>query len=346
LIAATISPYELILAGTVFALALATLLILRAFIARQLRRLAATGRLELLSYPEHLVNATRFPFLSGVALLAAVSQLDLPLRYEKWVRYAWIVILVTQAALWANETINIWIRRAFERHRRTNPSGATHLMVAGLVARIVLWSIAALVALDNLGFNITTLMASLGIGGIAVALAVQNILGDIFSSVSIALDKPFVIGDFIIVDDYLGTVEYVGLKTTRIRSLGGEQIIFSNTELLKNRIRNYKRMQERRVLFEFGVTHETAIGDIERIPGMVREIITAGGMETRFDRAHFKACGENALQFEVVYYVLDPDYNKYMDIQQRINLELLQRFRERGIAFAHPTRTLYLAPEQ
>jgi small-conductance mechanosensitive channel len=185
-------------------------------------------------------------------------------------------------------------------------------------------------------------MASLGIGGIAVALAVQSILGDIFSSVSIALDKPFVIGDFIVVDDYMGNVEYVGLKTTRIRSLGGEQIVFSNTELLKNRIRNYKRMLERRVLFQFGIAYETPTEQVEAIPGMVREIITGSGFDTRFDRAHFQSYGENALQFEVVYYVLDPDYNKYMDIQQQINLALLRGFRERGIGFAHPTRMLHI----
>jgi len=343
LIALKLSPYEIILAVTVFSSVLLGLLIIKAFVARQLRRFAARQRLELLGYPEHIVKATRLPFLCGIALLAAISQLDLPPRYDKLIYYGWIIVSISQVALWANVIITVWVARAFARHREVNPSGATHLMVAGLVARIVLWSIATLVALDNLGFNISTLMASLGIGGIAVALAVQNILGDIFSSVSIALDKPFVIGDFIIVDSYMGSVEYVGLKTTRIRSLGGEQIIFSNTELLKNRIRNYKRMQERRVLFEFGIGYETSIEHIEWIPGTVKEIITGGTMETRFDRAHFKGYGDSALLFEVVYYVLDPDYNKYMDIQQTINLEMLRRFRARDIAFAHPVRMLHIA---
>jgi small-conductance mechanosensitive channel len=332
----------MILAATVFSLVLGGLMITKFFIARQLRSLAARKGMNLLSYPEHIVSATRFPFLCGVALLAAISQFDLPPRYEKLMHYGWIIVFVSQIALWANEMISIWIERAFARHRELNPSGATHLMVAGLVARIVLWSLATLVALDNLGFNIRTLMASLGIGGIAVALAVQNILGDIFSSVSIALDKPFVLGDFIAVDSYMGTVEYVGLKTTRIRSLSGEQIIFSNTELLKSRIRNHKRMQERRVVFGFGIAYETPTEDIERIPAMVKEIITACA-DIRFDRAHFKAYGDSALLFEVVYYMLTPDFNKYMDVQQTINLELLQRFRKRGITFAYPTQTLYIA---
>ena len=333
------------LAGAVFVLVLLVLFAAKAFAGRQLRRLSEREHLEILSYPRHVVNATRTPFLLGIALLAAISLLDLPPRYDKWVHYGWIVILMSQIALWANRMISVSVERAFARHREANPSGVTHLMVAGLIARIVAWSIALLVALDNLGFNISTLMASLGIGGIAVALAVQNILGDIFSSVSIALDKPFVIGDFIIVDDYLGTVEYVGLKTTRLRSLSGEQLVFSNTELLKSRIRNYKSMLERRVVFGFDLARETDVEEIERVPQMVKDIITGGGFETRFDRAHFKGFGDSALQFEVVYYVLSPDYNRYMDIQQQINLSLLRGLRERGIAFAYPTRTLHIASE-
>jgi small-conductance mechanosensitive channel len=337
--------YDAMAAAAVFVLVLTALLILRVFIARQLRRLEMVGRLEFLSYPEQIIDATRLPFLLGVSLLAGVSQLDMPARQATWVQHAWVIILVSQIAMWVNRLVNIAIKRSFERHLQTNPSGATQVMLIGLVARILLWSVALLVTLDNLGFNITTLMASLGIGGIAVALAVQNILGDIFSSVSIALDKPFVVGDFIVVDEFLGTVEYIGMKTTRLRSLGGEQIIFSNNELLKSRIRNYKRMQQRRVQFEFGIAYETSVENIERIPKIVQEAISAHKLETRFDRAHFKGYGESALQFEVVYIVLSADFNKYMDIQQAINLTMLRRFRDLGIAFAHPVRTLSLSPE-
>lgn len=336
--------YDAMVAGAVFITVLTALLLVKAFVARQLRRLTLAGRLRFLSYPEQILGATRLPFMLAVSLLVSISQMDIPPDQRKWIQYAWIVILVSQIAMWGNRMITVSVERAFERQRETNPAAATHLMLAGLVGRIVLWSIAVLVTLDNLGFNITTLMASLGIGGIAVALAVQNILGDIFSSVSIALDKPFVIGDFIVVDNFMGTVEYVGMKTTRLRSLGGEQIVFSNTELLKNRIRNYKRMQERRVAFEFGIAYETPIREVERIPQLVREIVSRDRSDTRFDRAHFKSYGDSALLFEVVYYVLDPDYNKYMDIQQEINLALLRAFRERGIAFAYPTRTLHVVP--
>ena len=337
-----VPPYEVMVAAVTFAIAFAVLYAIKLIVGRQLRRVTANGRLPFLGYVEQVLGATRMPFLLALALLVAIGQLDLSQQREKWLQYAWIIILVTQAGLWGARIIAVAADHAFERQRATNPSAATHLMLGALVARIVLWSIAVLVMLDNLGFNISTLMASLGIGGIAVALAVQSILGDVFSSVSIALDKPFVIGDFIVVDDYMGTVEYVGMKTTRLRSLGGEQIIFSNTELLKNRIRNFKRMQERRVLFSFGVAYETPDDALEAIPALVKEIVAAGDA-VRLDRVHFKSFGDSALLFEVVYYVLDADYNRYMDIQQQINMALLRQFRARDITFAYPTSTLYIA---
>jgi small-conductance mechanosensitive channel len=336
--------YEWMLAGSVSAVILALLLVAKAFVSRQLRRLTSAGKLQFLSYPEQIVNATLLPFMAGIALLAGMSQLDFTPRQEKWLHNAWVLILVSQLALWGSRMVTVAVQRAFERQRQSDPAGATHLMLVGLVARIFLWVIATLAALDNLGFNITTLMASLGIGGIAVALAVQNILGDLFSSVSIALDKPFVIGDFIVVDSFMGTVEYVGMKTTRLRSLDGEQIIFSNTELLKTRIRNYKRMQERRVHFELRISYETSLDNIEQIPSIVKEIVSSVQFETRFDHANFKAFGDSALHFEVVYYVLVPDYNLHMEIQQAVNLALLKKFRERGIMFAYPTRQLHIAP--
>jgi small-conductance mechanosensitive channel len=336
--------YEWMLAGTVSMVILAMLLVAKAFIARQLRRLTAAGKRQFLSYPEQILKATHLPFMVGIALLAGMSQLDFSPRQEKWLHTAWVLILVSQLALWGSRIITVAVQRSFDRQRASDPAGLTHLMLVGLVTRIVLWVIAILAALDNLGFNITTLMASLGIGGIAVALALQNILGDLFSSVSIALDKPFVIGDFIVVDTFMGTVEYVGMKTTRLRSLDGEQIIFSNTELLKTRIRNYKRMQERRVHFDLRIAYETSLENIEQIPQIVKEIVSSEQFETRFDRAHFKAFGDSALHFEVVYYVLVPDYDLHMDIQQAINLALLKKFRERGIVFAYPTRQLHIAP--
>lgn len=309
-----------------------------------LARLAAWSQKTATRFDDcvvEILGGTRFPFLLIIAFYFGSQYLELPPKPTRLISHIAIVALLVQVALWGNRGIALWLDDYLKRHRDTDAAGATTMSVLGFVARVVWWSVLLLMILDNLGFNITALVASLGIGGVAVALAVQNILGDIFASLSIAMDKPFAIGDFIIADDAMGSVEYIGLKTTRLRSLGGEQIVFSNTDLLKSRIRNYKRMYERRVVFGFGVTHRTPLGMIERIPAKIKEIVTAQ-QKTRFDRAHFKEFGDSSLNFEVVYFVQDPDYNLYMDIQQAINLALLRYFEQERIEFAYPTRTLYL----
>ncbi|WP_459615588.1 mechanosensitive ion channel family protein [Bordetella sp. 2513F-2] len=209
-------------------------------------------------------------------------------------------------------------------------------------AKVLLWAVVLLAMLSNMGVNITAFVASLGVGGIAIALAVQNILGDLFASLSIAIDKPFEVGDFIVVGPLAGTVEHVGLKTTRIRSLGGEQIVMSNTGMLGATIQNYKRLQERRIVFQFGLTYDSTPEQLRQVPGIVEKIVRAQ-QQVRFDRAHFKGFGESSLDFEVVYIVLDPGYNLYMDIQQAINLAMMEAFAELGVDFAFPSRTLYVA---
>ena len=207
--------------------------------------------------------------------------------------------------------------------------------------RVAVWSLALLLLFENLGFDVTALVAGLGIGGIAVALAAQSVLGDLFSSLAIVLDRPFEVGDFIVFGDQNGTVEKIGIKTTRIRSLSGEQIACSNTDLMNSRVHNFKRMIERRVLFVLGTTYDTPQDKLESIPGTVREVVEAQEL-ARFDRAHFRSFGDSALEFEVVYWVLSPDYNTYMDVQQAINFAIFRAFGENGIEFAFPTRTLYV----
>jgi len=210
-----------------------------------------------------------------------------------------------------------------------------------MVLRVVVWGLAIVFFLDNLGFNISALIAGLGIGGVAVALAAQAVLGDLFSYFSILFDRPFEIGDFIITGDFLGTVEHVGIKTTRIRSLGGEQVIFSNTDLTNSRVRNYKRMQKRRVVFKLGVTYQTLHDKLQEIPKIIETTIKSID-DTIFDRAHFSSYGDFSLDFEIVYYVLSSDYNKYMDIQQKINLGIHKEFENKKIEFAYPTQTLFM----
>jgi len=206
----------------------------------------------------------------------------------------------------------------------------------------VVWAIGLVFLLDNLGFEISAVIAGLGIGGIAIALAAQTILGDLFSYFVIFFDRPFEIGDFIILNgDFLGSVEYIGIKTTRIRSLTGEQIVVSNTDLTNSRIKNFKRMERRRIVFNLRVTYQTSHKYLKEIPLMVKKFIEEQP-DTLFDRAHFQKFSESSLDFEFVYYVLSSDYNKYMDTQQAINLKIHEEFEKQGIEFAYPTRTIFL----
>jgi small-conductance mechanosensitive channel len=210
-----------------------------------------------------------------------------------------------------------------------------------LILKIGAAGVLTVVALDNLGFNIGALVAGLGVTGIIIGLAVQNIVGDLFSSFCIIFDKPFEVGDFIIVGDFMGVVQNIGIKTTRLTSLGGEQLVFSNSDLTGSRIRNYKRMAQRRIVFSFGVEYGTEEEKLKSIPAAVRAII--GDIEdTTCDRAHFQKFGDSSLNFEVVYYVLSADYTKYMDIQERINFEIFSKFHNEGINFAFPTQTLHV----
>ena len=287
------------------------------------------------------INQLHPLFLLILAIYVGSVNLSLPLTVEKLMKYLVGIFLLIQIGLLSSLVINFYVNRYKEQKIESNAGAVTTATSAGFILRLMIWLALILIALDNLGVNIKTLIAGLGISGIAVALAVQNILGDLFASLSIVLDKPFVIGDFIIVNDYLGTVENVGLKTTRIRSLSGEQLVFSNGDLLKSRIRNFKRMYERRVVFSIGVLYQTPYEKLRLIPKMIREIIE-NQEPVRFDRAHFKEYGDYSLKFEIVYWIHSPDYNIYMDIQQAINLEIYKKFEESDIAFAYPTQTLLL----
>jgi small-conductance mechanosensitive channel len=328
------------------ALGITTVLILAMRVAKPLvvKRLKAASQRTSVAIDDAVaaaLDATRTGLIALVAVEIGSRALTLPTNVQKLVDGAATLGFFIQVGLWASALLQFWITRSQQRAAVEHPGAAPSLSAIGFVGRIVLWAVVVLLALDNLGINITTLVAGLGIGGVAVALAVQNILGDLFASLSIVIDKPFVVGDFIIVDDYMGTVEHIGLKTTRIRSLSGEQLIFSNGDLLKTRLRNYKRMRERRIVFKFGVTYDTPPEKIEQVPPLVRRLVEAQD-KTRFERAHFFAFGESSLDFEVVFWMTTPDYNLYMDVQQNVNLALMREFGTAGIEFAFPTRTLHI----
>ncbi len=291
-----------------------------------------------------VLGSTKTVFLLLFAAFFASLTVDLSQQVRGVVAGVAVLALLVQAGIWASAALKMLLHEYSQRQLREDAAAVTTMNAVGFIGRLVVWSVVLLLALDNLGIDITALVTGLGIGGIAVALAVQNILGDLFASLTIVLDKPFVMKDFLIVNEFLGSVEHIGLKTTRLRSLSGEQLIFSNADLLNSRIRNYGRMFERRVVFGLGVVYQTPRDKLKKIPGIIRAAIEAQE-KTRFDRSHFKDFGDFSLNFETVYYVLDPAYNVYMDTQQAINLYIHEQFEAEGIEFAFPSQTLYLVTE-
>jgi small-conductance mechanosensitive channel len=332
-----------IIALGVAAVLYTVLKVLKAVFHRKLKALSARTSTDIDDLVAELIRRVKFFFLFPVSVYLGSKVLDLSGKADDILSKIVTIAVIFQGAVWGSAIFDYAIGRARSGEEDGEAADKTKLAALGFVFRIALWSLVLLLALDNLGIKVTALVAGLGVGGIAVALAVQNILGDLFASLSIVLDKPFAIGDFIVVDNLQGTVEHIGLKTTRVRGLGGEQLILANSDLLKSRIRNYKRMEERRIAFTVGVVFETPAEKLERIPGIIREVVEAQE-NCRFDRAHFAAIGNFALSFETVYYVTDPDYAVYMDVQQAINLGLFRRFREEGIAFAYPTQTVVVEP--
>lgn len=328
-------------AAVVLTLLLLALRVLKAVVGRRAGLVADRTGLAGWRLFQSLTEATTFWFLLSTGVFLTSLLVSLPAKTQTMLRVAEVTILLLQAALWGNVALQFATQRWVQRRLAHDPANAPFTALLGYAGRVALWSFILLLILENLGIEVTALLTGLGIGGVAIALAVQNILGDLFASLSIVVDKPFVIGDYIVVDDLMGTVENIGLKTTRVRSLWGEQLVFPNSNLLQSRIRNFKRMDERRVLFKIGVLYETPPEKLAALPGLIRETIETQS-PVRFDRAHFQGFGDSSLNYEIVYFVLSSDYNKYMDIQQAINLELVRRCAAEGIGFAYPTRTVYV----
>jgi len=316
--------------------------LLEAITARRYSKMDKTIQDGFYGLIAKLIKRTSTLVIAIASIYVGTRILKFPETANVWISAIVVIALIVQIALWGDELIDFALQH-YQSKLNIADQGErmTTLRALAFVGRLLLIIVAALLTLDNIpGVKITTLVASLGIGGIAVAVAMQNILADLFASLSIIMDKPFVIGDFIVVDTYFGTVEHIGLKTTRVRSLSGEQMIFSNSDLLKSRIRNYKSMSERRVVFTVGVVYQISHEKLRRIPAMIRAIIEESD-KVRFDRAHFQGFSDSALIFEAVYYVLATDYNAYMDIQQHINLAIFKTFENENISFAYPTRTVH-----
>ncbi len=326
---------------------LTALYFFRMLILTKLKKLAQKTASDFDDFLIKLISEIGMPVYLFIALYIATRPLYISESIDRIITFVFVVVLTFRGIKLLQACLAYGVEKIYlgSEAQMEDQAGAKKTRSITLVLSGVLWAGGVVFILDNLGIKISAVVAGLGIGGIAVALAAQAVLGDLFSSFAIFLDKPFMVGDFIIVGDLLGVVEHVGIKTTRIRSLHGEQLIFSNSDLTNSRIRNYKRMETRRVAFRIGVTYQTTLEQLKKIPPIVTETVKEI-KEAKLDRVHFYSFGDFSLIFEIVYYVLGSDYNLYMDIQQKINFALKERFEEAGIEFAYPTQTLFLTKEQ
>ena len=314
--------------------------IIQAVLILRIKRLAASTKTDLDDFIISVLQTSVMPAFYLISVYVGLHYLRLSPGVYSIMQIAGMLIVTFFILKILTSSVAYLFRRGMRKHHASDhrQNQARGIL---LIIQVIIWSIGLLFLIDNLGYDITTMVAGLGIGGIAIALAAQTILGDLFSYLVIYFDKPFEIGDFIIVDEKMGNVEYIGIKTTHIRTLSGEQLIFSNTDLTNSRLHNHKRMQERRVVFSIGIVYNTSQEKLRQVSGWIREIIdNRNGI--RYDRAHFSSFGDFSLNFEIVYYVLSSDYNVYMDHQQALNLGIMEKFEEEEIDFAFPTQTLYM----
>lgn len=327
------------LAGITIVLTLAMMFVRRVFFGR-FSALAKRTENKVDDVIAELLHGMRTFFLFVLSFYFAVEFVVSDAPAIPWLLRLVFIGFMLQIGLWGNDIMRMSTSWYLESHTG-EAARITAVRAAGLVGKVLLWAVISLLVLDNFGIDVTALIAGLGIGGIAIALAVQNVLADLLAYVSIIADRPFSHGDYLVIGEHSGTVEHIGIKTTRIRSLSGEQIVFSNNDLLNSRVRNYKRMNERRVAFTIGVTYDTDHEQLKAIPAILRVAVEAQE-NTRFDRAHMKEFGDFSINFELVYYMLVPDYASYMDTRQAVNLEIHGAFTRERVEFAFPTQTIYL----
>lgn len=311
-------------------------------IVKHLKLLAKKSKTHLDDLAIKLFDDIHWPFYVFIAFYSGFLFLDFGEAFNKALNYLILIIIIYYAIKLAQNLVDYMIQRFIDKkYKQENRAPDPIITFLGLTIKISFWIVAFIFLISNLGFNITSLVAGMGIGGIAIALALQSILGDIFSSVSIYFDKPFQIGEFIIVGEHMGVVKKIGIKSTRIASLSGEEIIISNKELTTARVKNYKRMEQRRIVFGLGLTYQTSLKNIKAAKEIIIDVIKkVEGV--RVDRVHFKEYGAFSLNFEAVYYVENGDYAKYMNAQETINFAIKERFEKEGIEFAYPTQTVFL----
>lgn len=334
------SIYRWVVAAVIIIASLILIKLVKKVVIRRLKNWALTTKTTWDNFVIDVIDKSVIPLLYISSFYFALLTLEFGSTADKIIHTAYLVSFT----FFILKIISAAFRKfVFSFIRRGEDSDSKKKQAGGLIAivNIIIWICGIIFLVDNMGYNVTTLIAGLGVGGIAIALAAQAVLGDLFSYFVIFFDRPFEIGDFVVLGDDNGVIEYIGIKTTRIRTLSGEQLICANTDLTNSRLRNYKRMEKRRIVFSLGVTYGTTHEQLSKIPDMVKDIITSKE-ELQFDRGHFSGYGDFSLNFEFVYYVTSPEYNTYMDNQQAVYLDIFASFKKEGIEFAFPTQTLFV----
>jgi small-conductance mechanosensitive channel len=324
-----------------FLAALALLYVVKNFGVVRLKALAAHTETDLDDLLVALIGKFQWLEYQLVAFFIASRYLSLSAGFNRGLKTVILLVFAYRAITIVQTLISYWLNKLAARRDLSGEARASVVNSTQVILRTLVWVGAVLFVLDNLGVNISALLAGLGIGGVAVALAAQAILGDLFNFFVILLDKPFTVGDFLIAENIVGTVEHIGLKSIRIRSLSGEIIIVSNSKLLGMGLKNYKQMQRRRIVFKTAVTYQTPLEKLKLIPGIIKDCV-AGQEKTSFDRSNLAAMGDFSVDFETVYFVDSPDYNFYAATHERILQALIENFKAAGIEFAYPTQTLFI----
>jgi small-conductance mechanosensitive channel len=335
-----IPPTDWLIAAIVFVVVWAALWIVRELIAKRYRKSSSHRNPTLIRLITYLISNTKQFLFFAVALDAAQESLTLPDKIQRIVSTTVMILVLVQVGLWAGRAVRFYLEMK-ELERGADRVFAGSLDIINFVSKMLIWSLLFLLALDNLGVNITALLAGLGVGGVAVALALQNVLGDLFASLSIALDKPFVIGDNLTIDTFVGKVEHIGIKTTRMRSESGEQIILSNADILKSRVRNFGRLSEQRIVATIRLSYETPAEKLKEMPKLLEAIVREHA-QARFERCHLRNLGDSSFQFELSYFVQQPAVNPMLDLQQAVNFRIIDEMHRAGVEFAYPAQLVLL----
>ncbi|MFT4311587.1 MAG: mechanosensitive ion channel family protein [Candidatus Woesearchaeota archaeon] len=335
------SQIELLTALAIFVISWILIFLFKKIFLVTLEKAAKKTKTQIDNIIVEILKGLGWPVYAWISLYVSTNFLQMPEWYNEFMDVFILLVLAYYLVKSFNKVVEFTVKQIIQKREEKDEHDNAILSLLSKFIRSVVWLFAVLFVLSNFGFEVTTFLAGIGIGGIAIALALQGVLTDLFASLSIYLDKPFKVGDFILVGPDSGVVQTIGIKSTRIKTLQGQELVISNKELVETRVHNFKKMDKRRIVFNLGVTYETPTAKLKKIPKIIENVYKSVE-DADLDRVHFKSFDDFALTYEIVYFVNTNDYTRYMEIQQNVNLEIKEQFEKQKIDMAYPTQTLYL----